>query len=457
MRKFDLNIEKVLENWETYHAIREIISNALDETVITRSKEIQIFQDSDNLWHIRDFGRGLKYEHFTQKENEEKTGHPNLIGKFGVGLKDALATFDRRAIKVVIKSKHGDVTLSKSEKAEFKDIVTLHACISTPSCPDMVGTDFILAGCTTNEIEKAKSLFLIFSGEAALEKTSFGDVLNKNQGQSRIYINGVMVAEEDNFLFSYNITSLTAAIKKALNRERTNVGRTAYSDRVKSILLSCSSSPVAQQLVNDLKNFETGNLHDELKWTDVSVHAAKILNSSGKVVFMTPSQYTSAGKYVDEAKNAGYQIVTIPETVRDKISGQTDISGNIMSDLSQFEEQWNQSFEFSFIDVNKLNKSELAVFNTTPSILALIGGLPSQVRDIKISETMRMESLGMSEALGLWSSPDIIIKRSQLRNIEDYAATLLHEIAHARSGAPDISVEFERSLTELLGKTGSKA
>lgn len=30
-RGFDLNIEKVLENWEVYHALREIIAKALDD------------------------------------------------------------------------------------------------------------------------------------------------------------------------------------------------------------------------------------------------------------------------------------------------------------------------------------------------------------------------------------------------------------------------------------------
>ena len=29
-KEFDLNIEKILENWEVYHAVREIIANALD-------------------------------------------------------------------------------------------------------------------------------------------------------------------------------------------------------------------------------------------------------------------------------------------------------------------------------------------------------------------------------------------------------------------------------------------
>ena len=41
-RKFDLNIEKILDNWEIYHAIREIISNALDEMTLTQTPMINI-------------------------------------------------------------------------------------------------------------------------------------------------------------------------------------------------------------------------------------------------------------------------------------------------------------------------------------------------------------------------------------------------------------------------------
>jgi len=34
-KKFDLNIERILEDWEVYHAIREVIANAIDEQVLT--------------------------------------------------------------------------------------------------------------------------------------------------------------------------------------------------------------------------------------------------------------------------------------------------------------------------------------------------------------------------------------------------------------------------------------
>ena len=73
VKEFDLNIEKILENWENYHAIREIIANALDEQVLTNTRDIEIKQAKDGWWHIVDYGRGLNYHHLTQNENEEKS------------------------------------------------------------------------------------------------------------------------------------------------------------------------------------------------------------------------------------------------------------------------------------------------------------------------------------------------------------------------------------------------
>jgi len=454
MKNFDLNIKKVLEDWEVHHAIREIIANALDEQALTNTKEIEIFQDPKGYWHIRDFGRGLKYEHLTQNENEEKLMDPHLIGKFGVGLKDALATFDRKSVKVQIKSQYGDISFGMSQKHEFEDIITLHAYVSDPVDSNFVGTEFILEGCVNGDIDKAKNLFLKFSGENIVETTQYGQILEKKGQVSKIYINGVMAAEEEGFLFSFNITSITKAIKKALNRERTNVGRAAYSDRIKAILLASQEKEVAKKLVEDLKEYETGKMHDEVKWTDVSVQAAKLLNESEKVIFLTPNELTNAPDVVEKAKDDGYKIVAVPDNVREKISGQTDISGNPIMEVNQFKEKWNSSFDFKFIGVGDLTPIEKDIFDKTDAILKLIGGRPMNVKEIKISETMRLESYSLTEASGIWEGDTgrIIIKRSQLRSIKDYAGTLLHEVAHAISGAPDISGDFEKCLTDLLGK-----
>ena len=457
-KKFDLNIEKILEDWEIYHGIREVIANAIDEQVLTKTRNIEIFKDRESKWHIKDYGRGLKYEHLTQKENDEKLKNFYVIGKFGIGLKDALATFDRKGVKISLKSKHGDITLGKSHKHGFEDIVTLHAYISQPSDSNFIGTEFILDRVSNEDIKKAKDLFLVFSGERHIEKTQYGEVLEKKDEISKIYINGVKVAEEENFIFSYNITSLTKKIRQALNRERTNVGRSAYSDRVKFLLLSCKNKEVAEYLVDDLKDYFTGKMHDELQWIDVQEHAVKILNATEKVVFLTPEELMNATNMVDEAKSGGYRIITIPENLRERIKGSEDISGNIIRDLSHFFKEYEDSFEFKFVDQNKLNFSEKRIFNTTERIFILIGGKPQRIKEIKISETMRKDIGSFVESAGLWepTTGRIIIKRSQLKNIEKYAGTLLHETAHAISGTSDVSRDFEIALTKLLGIISSK-
>lgn len=453
IRKFDLNIEKILEDWEVYHGIREVIANALDEQLLTNTKDIDIFQGKINEWHIRDYGRGLRYEHLTQKENLEKLKNPNVIGKFGIGLKDSLATFDRKGIDVSIKTQFGEITLGKSEKHGFEDIVTLHAYIYPPVDPQFQGTEFILKSVTQSDIDKAKNLFLKFSGDLTLEKTQYGDILKKRDNTGRIYINGVKVAEENNFLFSYNITSLTKSIRKALNRERSNVGRTAYTPRVKNILLSCTTKTVAEELVKDLKNYSSGTTHDELNWLDIQEHAVKILNAEEKTLFITSEELIYSSSAVDEARDMGYKILTIPNNLRDRIRGNTDVAGKTMVDLDQFRVVYTDSFTFNFIDISKFSKNERDIYQLTNNIFELIGGKPRVVKEVKISDKMRRDFITNMDTTGVWESGSgrIIIKRSQLKSIESYSGTLIHEIAHANSGAPDSSRHFELELTHLSG------
>lgn len=457
MKKFDLNIEKILENWEAHHAIREIIANALDEQKLTNTSEIKIFKDDSNDWHIRDYGRGITIEHFTQNENDEKLNAEGIIGKFGIGLKDALATFDRKNIGVKIISKNGEFTIGKSIKVGFDEIITLHIYISPSPEPSFIGTEFIISQITDDDIQKAKDMFLNFSGEKEIEVCSYGMVLEKKYGMGRIYINSVKVAEEENFLFSYNITNLNAAIRKALNRERTNVGRTAYANTIKSILLNCKSRDVATALVNDFKNYSSGTIHDELKWIDVQEHAVKILNNYEKVVFVTTDEIASSPDLIDEVKSGGFTMVNIPANLKEKIHGQSDVGGNVIREFNQFKVERNENFEFKFIQVDKLNQLEKQNYNLLDKILGLIGGKPSNVHKILISETMQKDDFSFRPSEGLYQGDQIIIKRSVLSDTKRFIAVLLHEVAHAKSGATDATRAFEEELTNMLGIIGLKA
>ena len=272
---------------------------------------------------------------------------------------------------------------------------------------------------------------------------------------ARIYVTGMLVAEEENFAFSYNITSLTAGMRKALNRERTNVGRTAYSERVKQMLLASKVSAVADILVDDLVKIETGTNRDEVKWTDVSVHACKFSTRCKKVIFVTASDLILCKDAIDHAQADGLRVVVRCRTTsRMRSKGPQILKGNAVRDVSVYQTEWEQSFEFQFVQPAQLDKRERAVYERWNAIAGLVGGLPKKVKGVRISETMIPDFLSSNEALGLWDpqSSTIVVKRTQLASLSQFAATLLHEIAHARSGYADVTGEFENELTQMLGE-----
>jgi len=78
---------------------------------------------------------------------------------------------------------------------------------------------------------------------------------------------------------------------------------------------------------------------------------------------------------------------------------------------------------------------------------------------VRISETMRLMEGRYQEAVGIWEPGEgrIIVKRTQLQSLPKFAGTVLHELSHALSGAPDVSLEFEHQLTEELGGIASRS
>ena len=453
---FDLNIEEVLENWEVAHAIREVIANALDEQVISRTHDIQIFKDSQGDWHIRDFGRGLRIDHFTLNEDEEKLSYPSgIIGKFGVGLKDALATFNRRGVVVLICSSYGTYRLREAQKHNFGTIVTLHVEYDdTPTGTQ--GTEFILHGVTDSDMTQAKSLFLKFSGEQVLETTRYGQILRRQGDSGRVYITGVFASEEANFLFSYNITSLTNAMRKRLNRERLNVGRTTYAERVKMILKSAKSKVVQDLLADQVFKRSTGDQCDEMQWIEISRVAMNLTHERRQVAYVTEQELQARPNVIDNIRSDDYQVVVISDCQKAKLDEQIRTGGPQVRTLETYIREYHESFQYKFVEPAALTSQERRVFDLTPKLLALVGVTGSRAPRVRVSETMRVTN---DHTGGVWDAGQqaIIIRRSQLASPVAYAGTLLHEVGHATTGTVDATREFEQVLTQYLGRAATAA
>ncbi|HZQ49959.1 MAG TPA: ATP-binding protein [Candidatus Dormibacteraeota bacterium] len=454
---FDLNVEKILDHWDVPEAVREVIANALDEQALTGTPEIEIAKRKDG-WHVRDFGRGLRYQHLTQNENPEKRRRADVVvGKFGVGLKDALATFHRRGVGVNIRSPFADITLQRAAKSNFADVTTLHAAVARPSDPKRTGTDFVLTHLRDADMAAAKDYFLRFAGDEVLETTDFGSILRRHEdAPARVYVKGVRVATEDAFLFSYDITSTTAQLQKALNRERSNVGRTAYQDRVKSILLKATSDAVAKALVEDLTRIPLGTNHDEITWLDVQEQAVRILAAKGKTLFVSSLQMYTQGATVQEARQDGYRVVVVPDRLLGRLPNLRDLNGAPILDIGGFVKVWNDSFHFDFVDPAELTPQEQEAWRLLPALTRLAGDHAKRVREVLISNSMRLDEVNY-ETEGVWEAPRIVVKRSVLDSPRHFARVVLHEFAHASSNANHGNLAFIAAIDDLAALAAVEA
>lgn len=387
---------------------------------------------------------GLQYFHLTQNENKEKLNCNELIGKFGVGLKDALAVLYRKGCKVVIDSKYHHMTIVMTQKAGF-NVRTLHVQLDDSIDKRMKGTDFTIYGLRDMDINNAKSMFLVFNKPTLLEKTKYGEVYKCNDIMcGTIYINGVKVASEPNFMFDYNITNINKQIRKALNRERSNVGRTAYADTVKNILKSCKSDEVLIPLVDDLHRIMMGTNKDETSWVDVASYAANILNKSGEFVFMTANQRSHlSNQEVEIFEDSGKKLVIVTDAVFFKIAEDVTTFKNVY-------DVYAESFEYEFVDYNDLSDAEKRVFDLKDLVIQFIKSQYKVCTDIVVSETIRVNELGTSTN-GAYDGSKVIIKRSVLSNPVLFCEVLAHELCHHQHGYFDNTRDFENDLSSMLG------
>jgi hypothetical protein len=213
-------------------------------------------------------------------------------------------------------------------------------------------------------------------------------------------------------------------------------------------------------LVDDFQQSGSGYNHDELHRSAVELYASRQLrNLNPKSTFITPEQLQRNPDILDEMKRGGYTPTIIPEKLANKMEdlNKEARDGETFTTVKQFVADTQSRFKPMIIDVEKLTETEKNVYEKTDKILELIGGKPKEVKEICITENIYEDENGF-KVVGLWQKEEhrILVKRNQLCSLSDYAGTLLHECAHARSGAGDVNRDFELELTRIIGVISSQ-
>lgn len=247
-------------------------------------------------------------------------------------------------------------------------------------------------------------------------------------------------------MFSYNIKKQSA---QALNRERKNVGRTAYADDIKKILKSCSTENVLIPFIKDLLE-SSENWKDEISvWSDVAQYIIKMaykFDQLKDIVFIPKSKQITNQERDEIIGNK--KIVYIPDKLYEKIKKTKEIPT-----IEKLYDEYKKSFIYKYIDVNNLTQSERSVFDLKEKIFDFLKSKNFKIcKNIKISENICIDKHGQ-KTYGLCKYEDnvIIIKREVLADPVKFCEVITHELAHYQHGYSDSSRDFENDLSEILG------
>ncbi|MFV0361512.1 MAG: hypothetical protein ACK5LL_00265 [Suipraeoptans sp.] len=255
-------------------------------------------------------------------------------------------------------------------------------------------------------------------------------------------------------MFNYNITRLSAPMKKALNRERSNVGRTAYADTVKKLLLKSNSNTVIEKLVNELKKLDMGGGYDEINYVDIQVHAIKTYNAQNLVVFISPTDaYQLSNDDKEKIRESGRELVIVPQNTFDKIKYDTDINDNKIGTFDLVRKEYNDNFEYEWVSPEELSSMRRVVWESHHKVMDWLKDTEWRNK-IKISKTINEYTNGDTDGVYDYKENLIVIKESVLDKEAHFYEVLFHEYIHATTNFPDNDRNFENELGKIIGKMG---
>jgi hypothetical protein len=223
------------------------------------------------------------------------------MGRFGCGLKEAIAVLHSRGHVVTITSKFLEATVISYTKTGF-DLDTLHAKIDTGDS-NLVGTAITITGITEEHVEAAKSFFLRY--------VQLGDIVHSNNHGTvysvagRVAINGQFVFRSSQLAYSYNVTKVQGPLSKIWTRRDKRKEDFSWTSLRTTLIKILTTGQPSQRLLDDFASLPGR----EFTWTDVIAHLDRPcivpsteLTKKEKAVWATCKRVIDQGRFPNVRK-----------------------------------------------------------------------------------------------------------------------------------------------------------
>lgn len=421
-----------IKDWTISMAIRELLQNLLDTKREFGASGAARYNKKRGMAELKDDGPGLELRHLALGISEKGA---DSVGQFGEGLKLALLLFAREGRFIEVRSK--DYRLAPVIRPSEFGTETLFFQVEETGF-DIQGTT-VRFECSQDELNDGKSYFPTEFKVSQELKVSWvlKDKISLPGG--RIFINGSLVATIEDALFSYHLFGEDA--KKISNRDRSIVDHGVLKGLIKDKITGAGDDiPVSwyQKCLEEM-SLEDGSGY--LFERDISPYRlTKSLQAAFKKVFGSKAIVSQGYSHQDQlAIRLGFRPVYIPS-----YDWRWVLSHGELPTVHSLLEEKPLSALTERADLLEYQKD----------ILARAISMVEKHYHAPVEPLIVVKSLDEAIAEGVrgtYNSQEdtIYIVERVLEGLDTAVEVILHETVHKKSGADDLSPDFQAAQDKL--------
>lgn len=425
-----------LPTWGAYEGIRELVQNGKDaETEFNAKLEVRHRKETDTLV-IENEGCSIPHEALLFGHTT-KTDRPEMIGKFGEGLKLGVLALVRAGHAVKIRS-GSEVWIPSIEHSEkFSADVLVFNIERGRAEKERVQIEIDNVSAEEWADLRTRFLFLVRNlGE--IVSASYGSLLLGKQYAGKLYVKGIFVEADPKLKYGYNLTGSNIA----LDRDRKMVQRYELDFRMREIWASAIRTrpdlvsrffTLLEDQAADVNGIDEGNAHYMPK--EAIEHAREqFLSRHGK-------EAVPVGNLQDshEVEHLGKRGIIVPKPLKSVLQAAMGTTEALKEALK------NEALKFySWGDLDDTERGNLG-----QALLLVSGALGTatlHLSDIDVVDFRSSTKHGMFKTEG----KRIMLAKHILSNRRETIAILVHEVAH-REGDADGTFLHVKHMEAIWG------
>ena len=424
MATFQLTVSPgYAHEWGIWHALREILQNALDEDDNGHKFSVKWTPGNGGTLVVKNEGSVIQRRHLILGESD-KRDDARMRGKFGEGFKLALLVLARKGIKVRLQT--GDETWH-AEIAHSKEFDTQLLQIRTTPRKYEDSVEYWISPVDKESYQLVCDRILPLQKKVNRIHTYHGDLLLDEKFKGKVFVKGIYVCDHPKSEYGYDFRDMSLdrdrkmADYYSLNYAITNVLRTAVYD----------GKFEADKL------FEIANSDDSAESKAISIYGmesmAEKLRESFEKKHGKDTIAVSSVLEATQASEVGLKAVVVTKAVSGALKSESILQARIESKKTDAKK---------IVQLDELTEEERSVLNAGLKLTACLG----KTLPVRIVE-FHGDILG-STVRDQW----VNVSRTMLKSVGDFVTTLVHEYAHEASSDHDLvhGAEMESLFTTIL-------